>query len=227
VREIERSPVLIGGEAEEIALLLDPFDGGARGRELLAALARRQLAFIEIGLVADRVPAGVFAEIDVVLRHAAPEFLRAGLVPRLGRADEIVIGDAECVIERAELRRHLVDQRLRRDAELARRLFDFLPVLVHAGLEAHVITVEAHEARQRVDGDHLVGMADMGLAIRVRDRGGQVIAAGGHLQLRGGRAQRAASSRAKKAFSTTCLRSRLMPSAWAKRLVSFSHTATH
>ena len=67
---------------------------------------------------------------------------------------------------------------------LARRgLQHLLAVLVGAGQEEDVIAVESLEARDGVGRDQLVGMADMGPAIRVGDRGGDVIrVAFGHLE---------------------------------------------
>src|SRR6185312_125949 len=58
--------VLPRGEAEEIILLLDPFDFGAGRR-----LAGDELALVVERLVANRIPAGELAEID----FAAPREL--------------------------------------------------------------------------------------------------------------------------------------------------------
>ena len=60
--------VLVGGQAEEIALLLDPFDRRALRPEPLALVVEPRLALVVIGLVAHRVPAGIFVEIDVAGR---------------------------------------------------------------------------------------------------------------------------------------------------------------
>jgi hypothetical protein len=51
----------VGGELEEIALLLDPADRRAGRGELGPVGAGSQLGFLEIGFVAHRVPAGIFA----------------------------------------------------------------------------------------------------------------------------------------------------------------------
>ena len=59
---------------------------------------------------------------------------------------------------------------------LARRgLLNFLAVLVGAGEEEDVIAVEPHEARNRVGRDHFISVADMRRAIRIRDRGRDVV----------------------------------------------------
>ena len=49
-------------------------------------------------------------------------------------------------------------------------------VLVGAGEEEHVVAVEPHEARNRVGRDRLVGVADMRDAVRIGDRGREVVA---------------------------------------------------
>ena len=49
-------------EPEKIALLLDPFDRRAARRELRSVRAVGQLALVEIGLVAHRIPAGIFRQ---------------------------------------------------------------------------------------------------------------------------------------------------------------------
>ena len=52
---------------------------------------------------------------------------------------------------------------------LTRRLLHLQAVLVGAGEEEHVLAVEPLEARDRVGGDRLVGMADMGRPVGVGD----------------------------------------------------------
>ena len=59
---------------------------------------------------------------------------------------------------------------------LRRGLLDLLAVLVGAGQEEHVVAVEPLEARDGVGRDHLIGVADMRHAVRIGDRGGDVIA---------------------------------------------------
>src|SRR6266516_7126829 len=94
--EIEQL-VLIGGESEEITLLLHPFDRRAGWAAPLAVgSSNRDLGLAVVRLVADRVPAGVFGKIDVaVVRHPLPDRLRSAIMPRLGRADEIVVAALE------------------------------------------------------------------------------------------------------------------------------------
>ena len=56
----------------------------------------------------------------------------------------------------------------------ARRLLDFLPVLVGAGQEEHLVAVQPLEARHHVGRDRGVGVADMRGAVHVVDRRGDV-----------------------------------------------------
>ena len=84
--------VRIGGKAEEIALLLDPLDRRAVGSEALAFLVEPGLALGVIGLVAHRIPTGIFVEIDVaILLHTPPDFFRRSVMTRLRGVDEIVV----------------------------------------------------------------------------------------------------------------------------------------
>src|SRR5262249_56760203 len=77
-------PLLIFRETEEIALFFDPFDRGACWPSPLAARTDGDLALPVVRFVADRVPTGIFGEIDVaVLGHALPDRLRSAIVPRL------------------------------------------------------------------------------------------------------------------------------------------------
>ena len=59
----------------------------------------------------------------------------------------------------------------------------FDAVLVGAGEEEHVVAVEPHEAGDGVGGDRLIGVADMRRAVRIGDRGGDVIGFAGHFGL--------------------------------------------
>src|SRR5262249_12520561 len=80
--------LLISGEPEEITLLLDPFDGSSRLHGKFSAVALFDLVFAIIGLVADRIPTGIFSEIDVpVADHASPKLAHRYMVARFGGAD--------------------------------------------------------------------------------------------------------------------------------------------
>jgi len=69
---------------------------------------------------------------------------------------------------------HLIGELRRRNAELPCLLRHLEPVLVSARHEEDVAAGEAVEAGDRIGGDHLIGVADMRLAVRVSDRRGDV-----------------------------------------------------
>ena len=151
-------PVLPGGEAEEVAGLLDPLDRRPGRR-----LAVHELALGVEGLVADRVPAGILAEIDVAGGdEPLPQGRHRPLVAGLGGADEVVVAVAHDAGELAEALRDLVGEGLRVDPAVTRGLLDLLAVLVGAGEEEDLVAVQALEAGQRVAGERGVGVADMG-----------------------------------------------------------------
>ena len=100
---------------------------------------------------------------------------------RLGGADEIVVRAIEPFHHGLEARHVALDQLARRQVFLGRRLQHLDAVLVGAGEKEHVMAVEPHEAGDGVGGDRLIGVADMRRAVRIGDRGGDVIGLAGHL----------------------------------------------
>ena len=96
-------------------------------------------------------------------------------MPRLGRADEVVVAEVHRLDEVAERLADLVGEGLRRQAGRRRRLLDLLAVLVGAGQEVDVAAVEPHEAGQHVAGERRVGVPDMRHVVHVVDRRGDVI----------------------------------------------------
>ncbi len=167
----------IRGEPEEVALLLDPFDRRAGRAAPLAAGSDADLGLAVVRFVADRVPAGVFGKVDVAgLRHPLPDRLRSAIMPRLGRADEIVVAALEPLDHGAEPRHGALDQLAGRNAGLGRGLLHFSAVLVGPGEKEHVVTVEPHEAGDRIGRDRLVGMADVRGPIGIGDGGRKKIA---------------------------------------------------
>jgi hypothetical protein len=176
VRVEGQQPVLVGGELEEVALLFGPGHLGA-GFGGVAEAVRLHLGLVldEIALVADRVPAGVLGEVDVPVGfHPLPERLGRLVVVRVRGADEAAQGDAEVIAHLAECCRVAVGEFLDRDAFLFRRLLHLQAVLVRAGHEEDVVAVQALEARHRIGGDHLVGVADVRHAVGVADGRGDV-----------------------------------------------------
>jgi len=168
--------ILPGREAEEIARLFHPFDLGAARGDLLARRAVAQFALAIEGLVAHRVPARIGVEIDLAaLDERRPQRLRRADVPFLGGPDEIVVREAPRLGQGAEVPRHAVREGLRVDAGLLRRLLHFLAVLVGPRQKAHVVTVEALEARQHVAGERRVGVPDVRIVVHIVDRGRDVV----------------------------------------------------
>ena len=180
--ELEQ-PILIRGKPEEVARLFDPFHFGARWCELFAALALDQFVVVEIGLVADRVPPLVGRGVDVAivgLGHAAPNLLARLDVPLLRRADEVVVGDIQGRGQVAKTRGIAVGEGPRAKTLALRGLHHLETMLVGAGKEEHVPSLETAPAGDRIGRHHLVGVPDMRLAIGVRDRGGDIVGVAGH-----------------------------------------------
>ena len=168
--------VRIGRQPEEIALLLHPFDRRAGlGGDAHLLLVEMRLALGVIGLVAHRIPAGIFVEIDVaVLLHPLPDGFRRAVVALFGGVDEVVVRALQPLHHLLEQRHVAVAQLPRAQPLLGGGLLHLLAVLVGAGEEIDVVAVEPHEAGDGVGGDRLIGVADMRRAVRVGDRGGDV-----------------------------------------------------
>src|SRR5690606_21328550 len=80
--------ILVGREAEEEGFLLDPLNRRALRAVAHAIVAQFDLRLVVIGLVADGVPAGIAALVDVAAGgHRFPDRLRRTVVPLLGGAD--------------------------------------------------------------------------------------------------------------------------------------------
>src|SRR6185503_19981835 len=96
------------------------------------------------------------------------------LVARLGRANDVVVGDRKLLPRTLELRRQLVDERLRRLARVGRGFRDFLAVLVGARQEVRGVPALAMESRERVREHLFIGVTQVGSAVDVVDGGGDV-----------------------------------------------------
>ncbi|MGY3393286.1 hypothetical protein ACVWW6_005877 [Bradyrhizobium sp. USDA 3311] len=167
--------LLIGGQAEEVALLLDPFDRRALRPEAHAVVVQARLVFGVVGFVAHRVPARIGVGIDVAVRfHAPPDLLGGAVVLLFGGADETVERHVEPLVHRLEAGRVTGRERGRGQALVLRGLNHLQAVLVGAGQEEHVLAVEPCKACQRVGGDRLIGVADMRVAVGIGDRGRDV-----------------------------------------------------
>ena len=167
--------VCVCRQAEEPALLLDPLHRRAGRGEFRPLGAVGELALVKIGLVAHRVPARIFREIDVAVGgHAPPDFLSGATIAGLSGAHDVVGARVEKLPHRLELRRDPVDEGLRRHACARRRLLNFQAIFVHSGDEQRLAPIEPHEALDRIGRDAFVGVADMRRPIGVRDCGGDV-----------------------------------------------------
>src|SRR4029453_19621570 len=79
-------------------------------------LVEARLVLVVIGLVADRVPAGIFVEIDVAVRlHPLPDCLRGAMVTLLGGADEVIVRAVHAFDHGLKTRHGAIDQLARRD----------------------------------------------------------------------------------------------------------------
>ena len=209
---------------------------------MLAVRPLGQLALIEKGLVAHRIPAGIFGEIDVpICLHAPPDLLARGVVAGLRGAHDVVGSRVEHIAHALELGGGAVGELLGRDAVPRRRLLHLLPMLVHARDEEHLAPVQPHEALDGVGGDALIGVADMRRAIGVGDGGGDVETAAGHgiSRVRSGcavrgawpfgscqdRAARTAAARSAKIDRTSGRLSRFSASASRTASATFSPTS--
>ena len=102
------------------------------------------------------------------------------MVALFGGVDEFVVRAFQQLHHRLEQWHVAVEQLPRRQAFARGGLLNFLSMLVGSGEEKHVVTVEPHEAGDRVGGDRLVGVADMRRAVGVGNRRGDVIGLGSH-----------------------------------------------
>ena len=159
------------GHTEEVRLL-------RRALDLRAAVGAAAVLDLRLGkeaLAGLAVIALVGALIDVALIVELFEDLLHGRhMLRVGRADELVVGDVHEVPDAADLAGDGVDVLLRGLAFLARLILDLLPVLVGAGQEIDVAALRAAEARDGVGQHGLVGVADVRHAGGIGDGGGYI-----------------------------------------------------
>jgi hypothetical protein len=95
-------------------------------------------------------------------------------VPRLGRADEIILRHVESGHHVAKHLRVAVGQGLGGEPFGRRRLLHLEAMLVGAGEKEYVLAVEPLEARDDVGRQRRVGVADVGGAVGIEDRRGNV-----------------------------------------------------
>src|SRR6202012_5812320 len=115
---------------------------------------------IDEHLLADRILAGIAAEVDLVAVQKELEELLDGLdMTRLGGTDVVVVGDAHAIPEGAKGGGDLVGELERRDAGGSGRAFNLLAVLIGAGQKKSVVAEQAVTASDHVGRNGRVRMA--------------------------------------------------------------------
>jgi hypothetical protein len=142
-----------------------------------AGVAGAKLALgFEVG-AARAVPAFIDALVDpAVVVDALHDRRHLRGMPRVGGADEEVVGGVDDRHQRLELGRVAIGQLLRRDPLALGRVLDRLAVLVGAGEEEDVLAPLAHVPRQHVGCHGRVGVAEVRLGVYVVDRRGDEVA---------------------------------------------------
>ena len=153
-----QDPILILGQAEEIAFLLGPRDRPAA----VGALAALGLGIGPEGLAGRAVPALVLGLVDIALIvQRLKDLLYGPLMIVVGRADEFIVGDVHDPPQILEVGNQTVHKGLRRHAGGFGAVLDLLAVLVRSGQEEHVLALHAVEARDRVADDGRIAVADV------------------------------------------------------------------
>ncbi len=159
-------------QAEEVVVLLHLDDRAA----VHGAFAVDELVCGVVVLTRHAIEARVRAELDeAVVVDPLEELLDHGVVPRLGRANEVVVADIEPFPRLHEAGGGAVGPLQRRGVMRFGRFDDLRPVFVRAGHEKDVIAQQAVPAGQGVSVDRRVGGAHMGRVIDVVDRRSEVI----------------------------------------------------
>ncbi len=172
-----QQPVLVGRQAEEVALLCRPGHLGICFPGIADAIVLHQGVVLDVKrFIADGVPALVLGEVDVAFGfHLFPDRLGGCVVVCISGADEPVVRDPQRSMRAFVDLGVPVHQLLGSDAFLLRRLGDLHAVLVRASQEHHVIAIETLEAGHRVGGNVLVSVADVRHPIGVRDGRSEVV----------------------------------------------------
>ena len=164
----------VGTEPEEVVAL---FGGDELQRRMLDAMPVRDLRRLLELLASGAIQSLIVGDVQVVgtlLSNALQQRDDAAHVPRLGRADPVVVTALEPAPVVGERPRHAVDPVARRDVGARRRLNDRLAVLVHPHEKMHVVAAQPVIARDTVRADLLQGVPEVGIAIGVIDGGGEV-----------------------------------------------------
>ena len=164
-------PLSVLIHAEEVVALL----AFLRHQVVVRTLAVNDFAIGEKALTADAVKPFVFAEVDVPL---IIDLLQDGgddvHVTCLGRTDEIVVADAQCLPRPDVAFGNAIDEYLGFHARLVGGGEDLFPVLVGPRQQVRVIAVEPVVTGQHVSDDGRVGVSEGGLSGDVVDGCGEI-----------------------------------------------------
>src|SRR5947209_2383673 len=146
--------VLIGGKTKKIALLLNPLDRRTLRTYPLSFLIQLRFILIVIGLVAYGIPARIFVEVNIARGlHALPDSDGCAMMALLRSSDERIIRAIEARDHGLKTRHVSLHQVARRQFLFRSSLEHFAAVLVRAGEEQHIISIEPHETSNRVGRD--------------------------------------------------------------------------
>ena len=158
------------GQTEEVSLLLGVDNGAAA----VGAATVDELALGPEALAGGAVFADILALVDVALLvHLLENLLDGGNMVVIGRADEAVIADVHQlpqILDALGALDDVIDELLRRNTGLLGLQLDLLAVLVGAGQELDVVTLQPLVAGHSVGSDGAVGMADVQLIAGIIDR---------------------------------------------------------
>jgi hypothetical protein len=93
------------------------------------------------------------------------------MMARLASANKIIMAAIQRIGHLAKSRRQLIGQLLRGFLLGARGLHHFLPVVIGSGRKINRLAAQTVVARNRIRGHNLIGMANVGNAIWVRNCG--------------------------------------------------------
>ena len=161
-------------ELQEIVSFFDRLGGPIVYR---ADVARQQFLLGIEALASDAVEALVVLEINVAGFVSAPEhLLHERLMHRVGGADKKIVADVQPGPSLPKQRADFVGEGLRMESDRFGGALVLVAMLVGAGQEGDVGRAELAPLKtcERVRRQHFVGMADMGRAVAVDDRGRDV-----------------------------------------------------
>ena len=166
--------VSILGKTEEICFFFCVDNGSAA----VGTATVLELAFGPEAFAGSAVFALIGALIDIaVFIHFFENALNCGNVIIVGGTDETVVADVHQlpkVLNALFALNDVVNELLRRNACLARFVFDLLTVLVRSRQEHNVVALEAFVACHRIGSYGAVGVSDMELVARIIDRSGNI-----------------------------------------------------